>query len=238
MTPTTKILSFGAGVNSTAILVLHANGKYSVNAVVFADTYGEHPETYEHISKTVIPLCETVGLPFHQVSRGDLYEEYWSKNIIPYRRFRSCTDKFKMRPIRKFVKQHYGEDVTYVLGIDYGERHRAEKHVGGNFEFPLIDMRLAREDCKRIIKDFGMKVPVKSGCFFCPFTNKEGWKKLLRKHRDLFLLSEKFEKNSRAYPKYTLTSKPLQRIREAIDNQKSLCNWIDEEGEACVFCHS
>lgn len=232
-----KILSFGAGVNSTAILVLHADGKYNIDAVIFADTFCEHPETYEHIFKTVIPLCERLGLPFHSVSRGNLFEEYWDKNIIPYRMFRSCTDKFKMRPIREFVKENYGEDVIYVLGIDYGEKHRVEKYIGGNFEFPLIDMQLDREACKRIIKNFGLKVPIKSGCFFCPFTKKKGWIGLLKNHRKLFLEAEKFEKNSRAYPKYTLTNKPLQKIREAIDNQQTLCGWIDGEGERCVFCH-
>lgn len=233
-----KVLSFGAGVNSTAILVLHANDKYSVDAVVFADTMCEHPETYAFIDGIVKPFCASMDLPFHIVSRGNLFEEYWEKNIIPYRAFRSCTDKFKIRPIKKFVKEQYGKAFVFVLGIDYGERHRANRYRTDQFEYPLIDMEIDREECKRIIREFGLQVPKKSGCFFCPFAKKSEWVTLLSDHRDLFLKAEGFEKNSMAYPKYSLTNKPLQRIREAIENQQSLCGWIETEGDPCAFCHS
>jgi len=233
-----KILSFGAGVNSTTILVLHAQGKYQVDAVVFADTHGEHPETYKFIEELVRPFCKEINLPFHLVSNGDLFADYWKKQIIPFRAFRSCTDRYKIRPIKKFVKEKYGEDVVYALGIDYGERHRAKRYEGLNHEFPLIEMGINRIECKRIIKEFGWQVPIKSGCFFCPFTRKKGWITLLKKHRDLFLRAEDFEKNGRKYPQYYLTQKPLEEIRTSIEKNRELCNWIETEGEPCVFCHS
>jgi len=233
-----KVLSFGAGVNSSAILVLHAQDRYKVDAVIFADTHGEHPETYKFIGETVKPFCNEISLPFHIVSNGDLYEDYWKKQIIPFRMFRSCTDRYKIRPIKKFVDEHYGVNNICVLGIDYGEKHRAERYEGYNFEFPLIDLEINREKCKQIIRDFGWQVPIKSGCFFCPFTRKDAWIRLLKNHRELFLRAADFEKNCRKYPQYHLTNKPLEKIREAIDNQQSLCGWIETEGEPCVFCHS
>jgi len=234
-----KILSFGAGVNSTALLVLHNGGKCNLDAVVFADTGSEHPETYEYIKKHIEPLCQKLALPFHYVSYGDLYQDYWEKQIIPFRAFRSCTDKYKIRPIKKFVKSTYGEEAKYIIGIDYGEKHRAERFRGSNFEFPLIDMQIDREGCKSIIRDFGLPIPIKSGCFFCPFTSKRGWKNLLENHRELFLKAEAFEKNSAKYPKFTLTNKlSLKQIREAIEKQKSLCSWVEEKENPCLFCHS
>lgn len=233
-----KILSFGAGVNSSAILILHKQGILKVDSVVFADTHGEHPETYDFMNNTVKPFCQEINLPFHQVAYGDLFKDYWDKRIIPFRRFRSCTDKYKIRPIRKFVKEQYGTDITYIIGIDYGERHRARKFCGKDYVFPLIDLKIDREGCEKIIRDFGWSVPIKSGCFFCPFTKKAKWKELLNKHRDLFIRAEALEKHGRKYPQYGLTSKPLEQIREAIENQRDLCNWLETEGEPCVFCHT
>lgn len=233
-----RILSFGAGVNSTAILCLHIQGKVDLDCVVFADTGGEHPETYEYIEKTIKPFCQSRDIPFHIVKRGDLYREYYGKNIIPFCAFRSCTDKFKIRPIKKFAKTQFGDNVTFILGIDHGEKHRADRYRGVTFEFPLIDLEIDREGCKRIIEETGLPIPIKSGCFYCPFTKRSEWLKLLENHRDLFLKAEKFEKNGRKYPKYSLTKVPLQRLRESIELQKGLYEWIDEENEPCVFCHS
>jgi len=223
-------------VNSTAIVCLHAQGKLRLDGVVFADTGGEHPETYEHL-RIMEEFCRGIDLPFHVVSAGDLYTEYFEKQIIPFRAFRSCTDKFKIRPIKKFAKANYVGEVAFILGIDYGERHRAERYMGQGYEFPLIEMGIDREGCKEIIRDSGLEVPIKSGCFYCPFTKKDGWLNLLKKHRELFLKAEEFEQNCRRYPSQTLTAKPLKQIRESIELQNSLCNWLDQDGEPCVFCH-
>jgi hypothetical protein len=236
-----KILSFGAGVNSTAILVLHATEQYKIDACIFADTKCEHPETYNYLENTIIPFCEKIQLPFHYVSKGDLREYYAKNNTIPFRVSRSCTDQFKIRPIKKFLKTRYNDYIT-VLGIDNGEKHRAERYINqsqnAKFEFPLIDLEINRGECKRIIKEFGWKVPIKSGCYFCPFTKKQGWINLYRKHPDLFADAEMFEKNSRKYPEYTLTNKPLEEIRQMWEGVGSMCDWVETEGEPCVFCHS
>lgn len=231
-----NILSFGAGVNSTAQLVLHLQGLLHFDALIFADTQGEHPQTYTYLEEVVKPACIENDLPLHIVTNGSLYDDYWDRNIIPFRRFRSCTDKYKIRPIRRFLKTQYGEDFVTSLGIDYGEKHRSMKYEGV-FEFPLIENKIDRQGCKDIIKEYGWDVPIKSGCFFCPFTTKRGWLRLLSENRDLFLRAEAFEKNCRAYPKYTLTNKPLERIRESVDNQTSLSNWVEVEGEPCLYCH-
>jgi len=232
----TSILSFGGGVNSTAILVLHAMGKIKLDAIIFADTGSELPETYEYMEEYIKSLCAGLQLPFHRVAKGDLFQYYWEKKLIPFRIQRQCTDKYKIRPIKAFMKEKYPDAIT-VIGIDYGERHRAER-FRGVFEFPLIDMEINRDNCERIIQNYGLPIPVKSGCFFCPFTKKQGWINLLRDHRDLFLKAECFEQNSKKYPKFTLTRKPLQRIRESIENQQSLCDWIDQEESPCLFCHT
>jgi 3'-phosphoadenosine 5'-phosphosulfate sulfotransferase (PAPS reductase)/FAD synthetase len=52
-----RILCLGAGVNSTALLVLHQKDVVKFDIAVFADTGGEHPETYAYLENVIKPLC-------------------------------------------------------------------------------------------------------------------------------------------------------------------------------------
>lgn len=231
-----RVLSLGAGVNSTAILVLYAAGEIQLDVAIFADTGGEHPETYSYIDRVIIPLCKESNLPFIVVRSklGSLYDYYFSRQIIPTVYFRQCTSKWKIRPIRKYCKENFGEWIN-ILGIDAGERRRVRSWDG--FEFPLVEQGLGRRSCKRIIADHGLVVPRKSGCFYCPFQGRDQWLQLLREHKDLFVLAEKLEKNGRQYPELTLTKKPLEKIRSNFEKQRTLEPWESDQGIGkCMFC--
>ncbi len=233
-----KILSFGGGVNSTAILCLKLQGKYDFDAMIFANTGGELPETYDYLEKVVKPLCREYNIPFHIVSFGSLYDDYFEKKIIPYRIIRSCTDKYKIRIMHKFIKEKYGEDITWIIGIDYGEKERASRFNG---EFPLIDRGIDRNGCKKIISSYDLPIPHKSGCFFCPFTSLDGWIELFENHKELFLKAEAFEKNSRNYPTFCLNNIPLERIRRSLEEhprekQTLLSEFVEAEEKQCIIC--
>jgi hypothetical protein len=62
-----RFLSYGAGMQTFALLVMAEQGEIQVDEVVFADTGAEHPETYEHIEKVAKPICERIGIPFTTV---------------------------------------------------------------------------------------------------------------------------------------------------------------------------
>ena len=215
-----NVLSFGCGINSMAILVLHEQGKIGLDHVIFADTKCELPETYEYLEKIVKPLCRKLKLPFHIVSFGNLYEDYFKRKIMPFRTFRSCTDKYKIRPITKFIKDQIGK-ADIFLGIDCGEIKRA---TNNKFKYPLIDLGLDREDCKKIIKEADYPIPNKSGCFFCPFTPFNKWKWLYQNHKDLFEKAIDLEKNCSLYPKRFLSDqgRSLEKIMKEFKMQRNL----------------
>lgn len=52
--------------------------------------------------------------------------------------------------------------------------------------YPLLDLGIRRSDCRPIIEGVGLPIPDKSACFFCPFHDKEAWRKLKRETPDLF----------------------------------------------------
>ena len=62
-----RFLSYGAGMQTFALLVMAEQGEIQIDEVVFADTGAEHPETYEHIEKVAKPICERIGIPFTTV---------------------------------------------------------------------------------------------------------------------------------------------------------------------------
>lgn len=161
-----SVLSYGAGVNSTAILALIKLGRLtSPDRIVFCDTGAERVETYCYLkfATRLFPSIE-IALP----RLGSLVSYCQRYRIIPARMTRWCTLKFKVDPFRRLLAD---SAFTKILGICYDERNRV-RDFGDDVVYPLIDLKLTRRDCVNIIKEVGWEVPRKSGCFICPFMRK------------------------------------------------------------------
>jgi len=201
-----------------ALLVLAQQKKINIDLVVFADVGAEMPETYTYLSDVVIPFCKENNIEFVTVKKTTLYDDYYAKKIIPYRRFPSCADKYKVRPIRKYLKERYGaKNYDTILGIDAGEPKRIKELI-----YPLFDFGIDRAGCKKVISDAGLPIPIKSGCYFCPNQSKKEWIKLFHNHPKLFKKAENLEKNGKAYPIYFLGQIPLEKLRLSIIEQRKL----------------
>lgn len=239
---TTKILNFGGGVNSAALLALLKQGKLEADYLIFADPGAEHPETYQWTEDVAKPTCKELGIEFVTVTGkyGNIYEHYFNKTTFPFRKTRDCSAKFKIRPIHKWIKENTDMDVIQYLGIAYDEKHRAIEGTHFPIEYPLVDMKITRKTCKKIIEAEGWPMPVRSGCFICPFTTRKKWKWLFDTHPDLFTKAEAMEKNCRTYPKntfdYRITLEDLRLRRDDNTLQASLLDCKKEDG--CVICHS
>ena len=78
------------------------------------------------------------------------------------------------------------------IGISVDEAHRL--HAGSWIDkpkyehkvYPLIDNKLTRQDCYKIIADAGMPTPVKSGCDFCPFNGPKKVRAIAAKNPERF----------------------------------------------------
>jgi len=227
-----NMFSNGNGKDSiTEIVLNHAFW----DQIVFADTGSEQKETYEFIEKFTKQLPKVTRYKIRVVhSRyGVIYDYYHDRPnpMTPMFTKRDCTEKFKIEPIKQWIKGKYGlnpmafrgqeiqdEDgnpipnpnydanergskkilyqhkIVMGLGINYAESWR--KHDGNVWyiknTFPLIEKKITKDDEPMIIKALGVDVPVKSGCFFCFFGNKNYWLKLRREHQDHYDLAVKF----------------------------------------------
>ncbi len=240
---TPNIVSFGAGQNSTAMIIMMKSEGIRIDEIIFAETKNEMPKTYIFL-KEFKEWCKKNDLKFTEVQSplGNLRKHYEDKKIIPYRMFRSCTDKFKVRPINKYIKEKYPkQQVNMFMGIASDEKHRAERmgdKTNIHFEFPLVEKEIDRQGCIDIIKEEGLSVPVKSGCYFCPFQPKNEWIKLYEKYPKLFDECIKFEKNGRAYPEGNLMGNmTLEDFKKALKEQTKLFQ-EDVSLTKCAWCHT
>jgi hypothetical protein len=221
------IFNFGAGVNSTALAIEMRNRGQKPDLTIFADTGCELPETYAHL-EIMKKWFEDNGWDFRIVKSkyGNLYDYYFNKGLIPSRQFRDCTDKFKKIPITKELKVFKKEGVNQIIGIDCGEKQRCRASGSQwiSFDYPLVRWNIDRKGCIRIIKNEGMKIPEKSGCFLCPFQSYKMWQRLATMHPDLFRKAVLMEKNNKRYPKIVLgwNNRPLERVLFAQREQKRL----------------
>ena len=218
-----KILSLGAGVNSTALLVLKSQGKVDFDVAIFADTGGEYPETYRYIEEIIKPFCQKNHIKFEQVKKDNetLYEYSVRTKFIPSRRYGSCRDNFKIQVIKKFlIKNFPSENIETIIGFCKGEEKRREGYqcITSNFSFPLMEMGLDRDGCIKVIAEAGLPIPPKSGCFYCPHQPMKSWINLLKTNPPLYAKAEALEKNGRRYPElYLPYDYPLELLRKTYE---------------------
>lgn len=87
-------------------------------------------------------------------------------------------------------------------------------------KYPLIDLRLTRQDCINIIQRAGLPVPPKSSCWFCPFHRISTWQRLKRETPELFdraialeqTLSDRSEMLGRGKVFLTRKLQPLDQV--------------------------
>ena len=209
-----SIISLGAGTQSTAMVVLAAQGRLGIDidAAVFAKVGddSERPHTMHYLREVLTPWAAERGLPVHEVYRTDQHGKRWTslldhstsddnKSIsIPARMpegmpgKRSCTADWKIGVVSKWLKQHgatKANPATVCIGISTDEAERAgprHKIPTEVVEYPLIDLRLNRNDCTRIIREAGLPDPGKSACFYCPFQSPRSWAEMRRDDPAMF----------------------------------------------------
>lgn len=207
-----RMISYGGGVQSSAMIVLAVQGKIDAQHAVFANVGddSEHPASLDYVRNVMQPWAASHGFPVHEVQRikrdGNV-ETLWGRMMredsrsitIPMRldrtgapASRSCTADFKIAVISKWLRANGAtkENPAIVnIGISVDEIERAGRGKDGPYErraYPLLDLGLNRSDCANVIAAAGLPVPPKSSCFFCPFHRVPVWAEMRRDEPELF----------------------------------------------------
>lgn len=204
------IVSYGGGINSTAMLIECVIRKIPIDLILFADTGGEKPHTYEYIKvfsdwliKNGMPEIVTV-----KVESETLEEACLRKKCLPSIAygFKSCSQRFKLEPQNKYVRNlesvsdywKSGGRIIKFVGFDADEPHRAKDYSDKKYivKYPLIEWDMGRKECIEAIEDEGLCVPGKSACFYCPSSRISEIKALKQQYPELADRAIKMEENA------------------------------------------
>ncbi|WP_031046025.1 hypothetical protein [Streptomyces sp. NRRL F-5650] len=187
------------------MLALSAKGILPrVDYAIFADTGWEPQAVYRHLDRLERDIAAPAGIPVLRVSSGNIRKDaldpnhrfasmplyILNKDGKPGMTRRQCTGEYKIKPLKKKVRELLGypyparipRDV-YVeqwVGISTDEFHRAKdsdvKYMRNRH--PLIDMGWSRADCVRYLTSLGLADTPKSSCLGCPFHGNAQWRSI------------------------------------------------------------
>ena len=202
-----QVLSYGGGIQSTALLLLVIEGRLPApDLVIHSDTGSEMPHTAPVI-EWAQKECRKLSIPFKIVRShlGALHEAYQEKGALPMVGVRSCTVNFKIAPLNRFLRTIVGDKNGVLLaqswiGISTDEARRRQKSklIWAGIKFPLLDdVPLSRNQCGELVKKHNLNVK-KSACFCCPYGGVKHFISLRAYHPALFEVCVKMEETMKA----------------------------------------
>lgn len=198
-----RILCLGAGVQSTTLALMIEKGEVPmVQGAIFSDTMAEPKRVYSHLDW----LEKQLSYPVYRVSKGDLKQDtlnaiknntrvamspFYTRNKETGKKgmmLRQCTQDYKIAPLVKEIRRLLGvgyrkripkgSHVTQIFGISLDEvtrmRTSAKKYF--TYNYPLVDLKMTRQDCLNWMKKNNYPRPPRSACTFCPFHSNEEWR--------------------------------------------------------------
>jgi hypothetical protein len=210
---TLRTISLGAGVQSTVLALMTADGTLpKVDAAIFADTGWEPRRVYDHLGRLEVVLKEA-GIPLHRVSNGHLRNDAIDPDhryaSIPYfvrnpdgtdgMGRRQCTSEYKLSPINRKVRELLGAappDFRRVskgrvaeqwIGFSTDEVTRVSDKDGVSYitkRYPLLELGMSRKDCERWLRAHGWTEVAKSACIGCPYHGNRQWRELRDQYPD------------------------------------------------------
>ena len=248
-----RVISFGGGVQSTALAILAAQRKIKVDAFVFCDTGFEQSIVFEFLDQHTKPLLDKAGVPFYTAKTQDYAGQLHGKStfanwLLPpffhkslekinyikkreylcncensellmvdnyefehkndcefieesdadfYERtinFRQqsnavgrqpayCSSKWKADVFKRFCASKFNsKKYDVIMGFSTDEMNRSARMKSTKkytYQFPLLDLRMNRGDCVKLVQDTFNAPPPRSSCYFCPNHTQHEWRKVM-----------------------------------------------------------
>lgn len=241
--PDLKVLSLGAGVQSSVLALMAARGDIGPrpDCAIFSDTQFEPQGVYDWLDW----LEDQLPFPVYRVSKGNLKQDTIKGLNSTGQKFssipffmagegvgigrRQCTMEYKINPVRQKIRE--------LLGLKKGQRVgelRVEQWIGISTDeiqrmkysrdkwivnrWPLIEENMNRHDCLRWMEDRQLPRPSKSSCIGCPFHNDAFWRNMKLNQPDDFREAVEFDRQIRNDARGKLTHQQfLHRSCQPLD---------------------
>lgn len=245
-----KVLSLGWGVQSFTLAAMSALGEFEMpDVAIHADTTHESKLTYEFKDRwrwwlhdkglkiiTVKPDQKKLSA-FNQW-RGVFIPAYTSNGKTNGQLRRQCTGDWKIAPIRRYIQANRNKrPVELWIGISTDEALRMKpsdaKYITNRW--PLIELGMSRKDCIKYLNNFGIEVPPRSACTFCPYHSTEEWRRIKENSEDWKNAMEHDMAIRKMRPPFDLfvhpSRKPLAEVDLRTLEEKGQMRLWDEECE-------
>lgn len=202
--PTLRVLSLGAGRQSSTLLYMSIEGELEpLDLAVFADTQREPRAVRAHVAY-LQQLCHDAKVPLRIVSVGNIVDDYReAKRFAAMPLFtlnretgevgrlqRQCTRDYKIDPIRREIRSFLGVKpkwpvprgviVEQWIGFSLNElmRVKPSRDRWVRMRYPLIERRMHIDDLRRWCEEKGYPWAPKSSCIECPYHDDTYWRQL------------------------------------------------------------
>lgn len=144
-----RVLSLGAGVQSSTLLLMACEGELEIDATIFADTQWEPAAVYTFHRVTAGNIREiTLGAAGRRYAPLPLYVQQSSGEQGIGRR--QCTKEYKLRPIQRLIRSWdatAAKPVDMLIGISLDEYTRmADSRV----QYVRSDMGIPNPSSRRV----------------------------------------------------------------------------------------
>lgn len=238
----TPVVAYGGGVNSVAMMLLLLEQQRSVKHILFSDTGGEKPGTYDYNAMFSEYLVKE-GMPginrLPVFKEGGLFRDCIANKRMPsiVYGFKTCSEVWKRRPFIKFCNDNQVWPVLTYKGYDAGEptRVKPDREAREQMAFPLVEAEMDRDDCKALIIRHGLPLPPKSACFFCPASSPEDVRSL---PPDLLAKAIELERNAKKIDAGVIRGLGFRHRWEDWAKVKTLFDLPERSGvKECLMCH-
>lgn len=204
LNPTLRVVSFGGGIQSWAMLVAADKGLLGPKPdfAILGDTGDESDAMWAYYEAHRAKVSTDIIV----VTRGNIMEhirrskaEADGKQIatLPYyleaggQMMRTCTASFKIDAVTQQIRQLLGVPkgarvpkdtlVEVWVGFSMDEKKRAGGYPAELWQevrYPLLELDWTRGACERFLIENGFPVPARSRCIICPYRSDESWRTL------------------------------------------------------------
>jgi len=185
-----QVWSCGGGVDSAAMAVLICQGRLpKPDYAIMTDNGYDSSYTWDYVDQVLKPKLAEIGVDLviikskeyvdtNIVKGGTVVIPAYSKKDGKAVRFGTkCSGTWKLTPAKRWLRERGVERCINWIGIaaDEPNRIRQSRLKWISFKYPLYEYNLSRRDCKRLIKEAGWPVPLRSSCVMCPQRTDNQW---------------------------------------------------------------
>lgn len=165
-----------------------------------------HVVSNGNIREDITSVCHDVAAGNRRTTGGIGQMPFFSRDSAESGRltigtlWRKCTSEYKVVPIKRMVRtlKNACGDKTVVqsYGISFDETRRMResdvKYITNRY--PLVDMKMTRDDCLTWLREHNRPVPPRSSCVVCPFKSDDEWLRLQAYDDELWQQAVEFDR--------------------------------------------